>query len=366
MCRTSPPMHHSAIRIRSCSRRTSQGNRLYPPGNSWGDSIYLFQVPISTFDMQSNEEEYEDRFREETKELLYQRVLAVLLVGILLIPFFTVLDYVVVREHFKLFFIYRITCSALITVLLLIYYTKYGRAYTYPLVTLAYIIAALTISFMCVKMGGYDSFYYVGLIMVLVTIVIMPLNIYQALLFGLMIYLIYVLPIVFLSTPTPESLKVFFSNSFFFVFFIVITTIQAYEETKARKRECKLKAEMEYLASRLSYYAHNLEAEVEKRIRELKESEFRYQELYENIIDIVILVDRHGRILMANPRFYDIIGIAADQKLDFSFMNIVKKGDATLVERMLDRLPTEQTVKDFQFRIVNRLGRIIEVECNAK
>lgn len=318
--------------------------------------------------MLSIDELYEKKYREDTRALLYQRVKAVLLVGIILIPFFSVLDYVVVREYFELFFIYRISCSAAIFCLLLVYYTTVGKEYTYLLVITAYIIAALTISMMCVKMGGYTSFYYVGLIMVLVTIVILPLSVLQTLLSGLMIYLIYAVSVLTLTEAEPDShsLKVFFSNSFFFIFFIMITILQSYEETKVRKRECRLKAEMDSLAERLSYYAHNLEAEVEKRIRELKESEFRYQELYENIIDIVILVDRHGKILMANPRFYDIIGISMEQSLDFSFMHLVKKADTTLVERMLDRLPIEQTVKDFQFRISNRLGKTIDVECNAK
>jgi len=316
--------------------------------------------------MLSIEDDYERRYNEETGDLLYQRVLAVLLVGIILIPFFSVLDYVVVREHFGLFFFYRITCSGSLLALLLVYYSRYGKDSAFALVTVAYIIAAFTIAMMCVKMGGYSSFYYVGLIMVLVTIVILPLNAPQAFLSGLMLYLIYALPIILLNNPSPDSLKVFFSNSFFFAFFIVITTLQAYEETKMRKRECRLKTEMDGLAERLSYYAHNLEAEVEKRLIELEESELRYRELYENIIDIVILVDRNSKILMANPRFYDTIGIPSEQKLDFSFMKLVKGPDTLLVERMFDRLPTEQTVKDFQFRVENRQGKIFEVECNAK
>jgi PAS domain S-box-containing protein len=311
-------------------------------------------------------DEYERRYRDETRELLHQRILAVLLVGIILIPFFSVLDYVVVREYFKLFFLYRISCSASIFVLLLLFYSKIGRNHSYILVAIAYILAAFSISMMCVKMGGYASFYYVGLIMVLVTIIILPLNVTQAMLSGIMIYLIYAIPIIFLTEPTPASLKIFFSNSFFFICFIVITTLQAFEETRNRKRECKLKVDMDVLTDQLSYYVHNLEEEVEKRMAQLKESELRYRELYENIIDIVILVDRHSKILMANPRFYDTIGIPVDQKIEFSFMNLVKKEDTPLVEHMFDRLPTEQMVNDFQFGILNRLGGTFDVECNAK
>jgi PAS domain S-box-containing protein len=306
------------------------------------------------------------RYEEETRELLYQRVFAVLLVGIVLIPFFSFLDYVVVREFFQLFFLYRITCSALLSVLLLIYFTRFGRSHTYALVTLAYIIAGLSISMMCVKMGGYPSFYYAGMVMILVTVVILPFSTLQAVTFGVMIYLLYAVPIILFTTPSSESLKIFFSNSFFFIFFIVITTIQSFEETRARKREIGLKSEMDALTERLSYYAHNLENEVERRMKELEESELRYRELYENIIDIVILVDKESKILMANPRFYEIMGIPQGQALDFSFRNLIMKEDTGLVDRLFDRLPMEQTVKDFQFRIVNHTGSIIDVECNAK
>lgn len=311
-------------------------------------------------------DEYERRYRDDTRELLHQRILAVLLVGIILIPFFSFLDYVVVREHFKVFFFYRIGCSASIFVLLLLYYTSFGRNNSYILVTIAYFFAATCISMMCVRMGGYPSFYYAGLIMVLATIIILPLSTLQAALSGVMIYLIYAIPIVLFTVPTPEGLKVFFSNSFFFIGCILIMTLQAYEETKNRRRECKLKVDMDVLTDQLSYYVHNLEEEVEKRMAELKESELRYRELYENIIDIVILVDRNSKILMANPRFYDTIGIPVDQKIEFSFMNLIRKEEMPLVERMFTRLPTEQMVNDFQFGITNRLGKTFDVECNAK
>ncbi|HHO75856.1 MAG TPA: PAS domain S-box protein [Deltaproteobacteria bacterium] len=220
---------------------------------------------------------------------------------------------------------------------------------------------------LCVHMGGYDSFYYVGVLMVLVTFTaILPLTALQAGISGILLYAIYAVPIVLFSEPTTQSLKFFFSNSFFFVFFIAITVLQCYEETRVRERECRLKVEMDSLAGRLSYYAHNLEAEVERRMKDLEESEVRYRELYENIIDIVLLIDRNAKILMANPRFYEAIGIPLSQKIEFSFMNLVSDPDITLIERMISRLAIEQSVKDFQFRIKNRTGKVFDVECNAK
>jgi PAS domain S-box-containing protein len=311
-------------------------------------------------------EPWHDRFVEETRELYYQRVLAILLIGIVLIPLFSILDYVVVRQYFHLFLLYRISCAGILSLFLILYFSNYGRKFAYPVAIIAYLVAGSTIILMCVKMGGYDSFYYVGVVMVLVAVtVILPLNVWEAAAYGIVLYIFYAVPIVLFSEASPQKLNIFFSNSFFFLFFIVITVIQCFDDTRVRRREVKLKHELDGLAERLSYYAQNLESEVERRVKELEESELRYRELYENIIDVVLLVDREAKILMANPRFYEIIG-STEEQVKSSFMHLVHTSDANLVERMFTRLPIEQMVKDLQFRIVNKRGKVFDVECNAK
>ena len=317
--------------------------------------------------MHTDNDEYQKRYLEETRGLFCQRVAFILVAGIFLIPLFSILDYVVATEYFKLFLIYRLGCCAFLIGLYLFYRTKTGKDHAYPIAVTAYIVAGLTIAMLCVHLGGHESYYYVGVIMVLVTFnVIMPLNIREAGASGVMLFFIYAVPILLFSENTAENLKILFNNSFFFVFFILITMLQCYEETRVRIRECKLKVEMDSLAGRLSYYAHNLEAEVDKRMKALEESELRYRELYENIIDIVILVDRNAKILMANPRFYETIGIPVGQKIEFSFKNLVTNDDTDLVNNMFRQLRTEQSVNDVQFRIRNRSGKVFEVECNAK
>ena len=317
--------------------------------------------------MRTGNDEYQKRYIQETRGLFCQRVSFILLVGIILIPIFGILDYIVAREYFKLFFLYRIGCSAVLIGLYLFYLTKTGKNHSYPIALISYIVSGLTISMLCVHLGGYESYYYVGIVMVMVTFnVILPLNAIQAGASGIMLFFIYAVPIILFSDTAAWNMKILFSNSFFFVFFILITVLQCYEETRVRFRECKLKVEMDSLAGRLSYYAHNLEAEVDKRMKALEESELRYRELYENIIDIVILVDTNSKILMANPRFYETIGIPMNQKIEFSFMNLVINDDTSLVSSMFRKLRTEHSVNDVQFRIRNRRGKVFEVECNAK
>jgi PAS domain S-box-containing protein len=316
--------------------------------------------------MSSVREPWYGRFLEETRELYYQRVLAILLIGVVLIPLFSILDFVVVRQNLTRFFFYRIGCAAILSVFLVIYFSRYGKKFAYPISVIAYLVSGLTITLMCVHMGGYDSFYYVGVVMVLVAVtIILPLDALQAAIMGVVLYIVYAVPIVLLSQSTPDNLKIFFSNSFFFAFFIVIIVLKCFEDNRARKREVKLKTEKDSLAEKLSFYAHNLESEVEKRVKQLEESELRYRELYENIIDIVLLVDRDSKILMANPRYFETVG-SVDDKTHSNFLSYVHPTDVTLVERMIIRLPLEQMVKDIQFKIINKKGMVYDVECNAK
>ncbi|MBW2737261.1 MAG: AAA family ATPase [Deltaproteobacteria bacterium] len=99
----------------------------------------------------------------------------------------------------------------------------------------------------------------------------------------------------------------------------------------------------------------------------LEESELRYRELYENIIDIVILVSADDTILIANPLFYTFAGIPYGDKIDFTFKEWIYPEDRSRVDcEMLTRLLKGNDVKDFEFRIVNRHGKVFEVECNAR
>jgi hypothetical protein len=81
---------------------------------------------------------------------------------------------------------------------------------------------------MCVSLGGYTSFYYVGMLMVLITFTtIMPLNVMQSFKAGLVLLMIYCVPVLVFSTPTEEGVRIFTNNMFFFTFFISISRSNA-------------------------------------------------------------------------------------------------------------------------------------------
>jgi len=100
---------------------------------------------------------------------------------------------------------------------------------------------------------------------------------------------------------------------------------------------------------------------------DLENSETRYRELYENIIDIVLLVSSEGIISMANPLFYSLFGLHREETRAMNLKKLVHPDDmAMLEERLLVRLNTADVVKDLQFRMVGLNKEVFEVECNAK
>jgi PAS domain S-box-containing protein len=101
----------------------------------------------------------------------------------------------------------------------------------------------------------------------------------------------------------------------------------------------------------------------------LEESELRYRQLYENIVDLVILINDKDQVIMANPRFYSTIGIPSEtiRQREKDFKTWIFPDDLSMVQtQMLYKLHEGNEIKDFHFRIQNKTLQIFEVECNAK
>jgi PAS domain S-box-containing protein len=101
----------------------------------------------------------------------------------------------------------------------------------------------------------------------------------------------------------------------------------------------------------------------------LEESELRYRQLYDNIVDMVILIDGETRLNMANPRFYSMMGIDQENMhhREKNFKTWVCPDDLSLFQSsLLTELREGKEVKDFHFRLQGKTGTIFEVECNAK
>ena len=252
-------------------------------------------------------------------------------------------------------------------ILLILSYRECGRRFPYQIAVIGYLIAGITISFMCVKLGGFGSYHFIGIIIVLIAnAAILPMDVWQSAKTGLLLLLIYCGVIFAFQNPGVNNLKLFLNDIFFFVCFYVVSMVKCYMDSKARKREFRLRIKLDSLTEQLSRHAQHLEVEVDQRARALKESELRYRDLYDNIIDMVILINTEMNIQMANPRFYECMNISRKESLILPFLSIVHPEDHhTVAKQMLPRLLAENDLNDIQFRICSRDDVTINVECNA-
>ena len=306
-----------------------------------------------------------EEFNKETKVLLHQRVNITVLLGAIFFPLFSILDYFVVPDHLNIFLKYRLLCCiALLGVFLFNTKTKIGINHPFVSALLAYIISAITLSRMVVDLGGYGAGYYVGLLLALVICsVILPLNVKQASLCAFLVYIIYVVPVVVFCQPD-NNLNVFLNNNFFFLSVIAIISIQCWADTNTRIREFNMRMQEKEYADKLAYYAENLEKEVKKRTTELEQSEVRFRELYDNIIDDVVLLDNDGNIVLANKQFTSRMNL--ENSPEQNIIHFVHPDNRQIFQDKLHQAITSgKNITGMDFRMLAPEQKIIDVECNA-
>jgi PAS domain S-box-containing protein len=84
---------------------------------------------------------------------------------------------------------------------------------------------------------------------------------------------------------------------------------------------------------------------------------------------MVVLIDLDGRVLMANSRFYETIGVNSDDMKteDKDFKKWVLIDDLPLLETSLfEKLSQGREVKNLPFRLQNKTDRVFDVECSAQ
>ncbi|MFH1216095.1 MAG: HD domain-containing phosphohydrolase [Pseudomonadota bacterium] len=312
--------------------------------------------------------QYQTAFKEDTEKLFQQRASIFFWLGIVFFPLFSLLDSFAAKEHFRLFLLYRLIFAAILLCFYFIVRSFEKHLLTAGLTFFAYLLGGFTITLMVLDTGGYSSSYYVGLLLISVGgFALLPLDIKEATIGGLSLYCVYALPVLFFSQPSPEGMKIFFNNSFFFLSVIAVSLVQCNEETKARVRKFNLNMNLKELNEDLSFYTHNLKDEVEKRVKKIEESELRYQELYENILDPIVLIDHKGKILLANRHFYESIGRTPHEVAGKSLFDIVHHDSHGVIKNtMLPQLLRGEAVRDIQCIIRTTSGIQRNMECNAR
>jgi PAS domain S-box-containing protein len=230
------------------------------------------------------------------------------------------------------------------------------------------LLGALTISLMTVRLGGYVSDYYVGiLLMIAGGFSVLPLNVSQALLLGGLTYLVYALTVYLGFSPLDDRGVVYLvNNSFFFFSIVVVTAVQCFDEMQTQLKSMRAQKNLQAMRYEFKHYNDNLEELVRLRMALLEESDLKFRDLYNNILDLVVLIDQNSTIRMVNPHgatFLEGTPEGLEGKAFTDFVVLQNRDD--FCGTVVSRLHLGEEVRGVELQMRTSRGRIVEGELSG-
>ena len=228
-------------------------------------------------------------------------VSTMLTLGIVLFPFIGIADYFVTPENFRKFFNYRLTITGIFIFFFFLNRLKRSKQYQYALIYLIIILSAITIEMMILSFGGHTSTYYAGLnLLIIAALGLIPFNTALAIITGLSIYAIYLVPILIFDTISDS--RTFIANNVFMLATYAIGMTWRILSQRTMLSELSLQYDLEVQKKQLEVYSHDLKDVIAERTTELSESEQWHRSLFENATDGIIVLDRNGIIVNVNEK----------------------------------------------------------------
>ena len=307
-------------------------------------------------------------FAGEIDALFLQRTRLCLWMGGAFFLLFALLDFLCCRPQFGLFLGYRLALVGMVLLFLLVLGRSGGERYAPLLMVAAMLLGALTISLMAVALGGFTSGYYVGiLLMIAGAVPALPLGGAQALVLGALMYLVYLVTVLLGAGPlTPGSPAHLAANTCFFAVIVLVTAVQRTDDRRTLLGVLNARRDLRQMHDELHQYRDNLEALVDRRLAELAAADLRFRDLYNTILDLVVLIDHTGAVRMINPHGAELLGRSPVAVEGRRFVDFVLPADRDFfADEVLGRLGREGTVTGVQLRLQTGRQRCVEVELSG-
>jgi two-component system, cell cycle sensor histidine kinase and response regulator CckA len=257
--------------------------------------------------------------------------------GIFVIGLLILLDYLVAREHFFLFLIFRIVSIGLFVILFILNKRTLRRNLQLGITIAATAITSSMVELMILTTGGHESTYYVGMILTYVFIIgLLPISLPVTFLLAGIIYSIYLFPIFIFDTVT--DLKTFINNNLFLVSLFIIGFIWKYINQKLLINKLELEYDLSEEKEQLKIYSTNLEHLVQERTKELSISEKWYRAIFDFATDGIIVLDRNGTIINVNQKTCEIHGFEKDALIGISIDLLEAEIDKEIIRRRLSKI----------------------------
>lgn len=307
----------------------------------------------------------EQRYRTELRQLYHHRASYMLLVAILLFISFSLMDILLVPGLFSEFLQYRLAVSIFYVLLFFLNLKDTEFKYSFFITFVAYLSALLTLDLLVVRMGGVSSPYFVGFIVAVVIYTSMaPLTVPLTLVSGFTGVGLYLFSILYWCPLSEGEGNILLNNVFFMFSFVLLVSVQSWYESRARRESFFLRIQEEEAADQLNSQAELLEQEVARRSEEHRRTEERFKLLFEHIVDDVILVSKTGKVLYANPPFFEHLQL--DEKDEIHLADLVEPGEQIRLRRdLLAPVARGEVVSGYQTRLKNSRGESLDVEING-
>lgn len=188
---------------------------------------------------------FEERLKQESMDLLILRAKYLLWISCVFYMAFWGLDWVARPEHILFFLIIRVCVVANYALGLVLLYSRYNKAVAGPLTIWEAWLSILGVSIMTSYMGGFESFYYIGVIFILfVTGMFFPWNVRQTTICGILSIGSY-FAINLIQGGQTNNVFMILPPIFFMTGAVVITAFAKIEEAQTRRKNMLLRLQVE-------------------------------------------------------------------------------------------------------------------------
>ncbi len=290
-----------------------------------------------------------DSFLKDQEPVLRERMSIILWMGFILMPLFSILDYLLYPEYLGRFFTYRIIAACCCLGLLAIN-RNWDLGYkSFYLGMAAYYVVGISIIAMIVDAGGFATPYYAGLSLVFLGFsTVLTVGFKQFAIHSLILYSLYIASVLLLNRP--DQVNLFIGNNMFIASSLIIVLVAAYANHRLRFNEYLARSELREAQAKLKRYSLSLESSV-------AESEAKYRHVVENASEaIVIYQDEFPRFF--NKKALEVFGCSSQEFPSRSLFESIHPDDRQKVfDRQRKRLRGERLRQLDEFRILDRNGK---------
>ncbi len=259
------------------------------------------------------------------------------IIGSFVIIALSLLDYFVTPSNFKTFLFYRTLATAAIFVIYLINKKRFGKKIHHAITIAAAAIVATMVALMIAKFGGHQSPYFAGIILTIAFVVgLAPLNVKMCIIASLIIYAIYLIPILIYDTISNKS---FFINANVFILSTAFAIIfLRYLIHKRFISEFGLQYDLDQQKKQLEIYSQKLEELVQQRTKELAISEKWHKSIFDNATEGIIVLDKNGAIVNVNKMACELHGFTKEALTGVNIELLETKADKEKIRERISRI----------------------------